>query len=293
MEYLTIEEVCNMFKVSRKTLERWRIKGLPSYKVGSLVRFKLSDLEYWINEHEKKGVMPMNGHKIIIGSVGSGKTTNGILPILNEWNGSALIFNFRNLLSGLSLEKRKSLGQIIEFDFDNESCVEEDITKIIVDSLCDCASVYLSAGDDNSLSRLSPVLDLVLKSLIENNNKPVLIVLDEFVKLNNLINLWDIICKGRARNIYVLISASVQSPEQFKCLLIDKGYDEKTALFITANCTFENMNGKKLHFVFGNSNQFLNNDLVLAETLASKYDKSMTLEQLLAEIKIKFEVNNK
>ncbi len=54
-EYLTIEEVTKILKVSRTTVYTWMKSGeLKTYKLGKLVRIKREDLERFIQLKERK-----------------------------------------------------------------------------------------------------------------------------------------------------------------------------------------------------------------------------------------------
>lgn len=48
VSYLTIDEISHLFKVTRKTIERWIKKGLPTIKVSGSIRINPNDLEKWI-----------------------------------------------------------------------------------------------------------------------------------------------------------------------------------------------------------------------------------------------------
>jgi PTS system nitrogen regulatory IIA component len=51
-EILTIEEVARYLRVSERTVYDWAQKGtIPSGKIGTVWRFKRSDIESWVNEH--------------------------------------------------------------------------------------------------------------------------------------------------------------------------------------------------------------------------------------------------
>jgi excisionase family DNA binding protein len=47
-EYITLNELANIFKISRATIDRWRKEGMPAHKVGRGVRFIESDVRQWI-----------------------------------------------------------------------------------------------------------------------------------------------------------------------------------------------------------------------------------------------------
>lgn len=49
---LTSDQLENILGVSHMTLYRWRNDGLPFIKKGKNVRFKLSDVETWLEEND-------------------------------------------------------------------------------------------------------------------------------------------------------------------------------------------------------------------------------------------------
>lgn len=51
-KFLTTDELCELFKVSRRTIERWRKAGMPFIKIGSNVRFKQREVLKWIEEQD-------------------------------------------------------------------------------------------------------------------------------------------------------------------------------------------------------------------------------------------------
>lgn len=52
-EYLTVKEACDLFKVSERTLERWRQIGMPYIQVTKRGRvlFRKDQLLSWVNDH--------------------------------------------------------------------------------------------------------------------------------------------------------------------------------------------------------------------------------------------------
>lgn len=49
----TIRDMCDMLKISRKTLNNWMDKGLPHYKIfGSTVRFNKQEVQTWLTEQK-------------------------------------------------------------------------------------------------------------------------------------------------------------------------------------------------------------------------------------------------
>ena len=53
--FLTTRDVADLLKVSEKTVRRLQRRGdLPSFRVGSQVRFRRSDIEAWVDRQQKK-----------------------------------------------------------------------------------------------------------------------------------------------------------------------------------------------------------------------------------------------
>jgi excisionase family DNA binding protein len=61
-QLLTIKEVCDLFQVSPSLVYKWiHYQYIPYIKIGSLIRFKESEIIRWIKVKEKKG---RNNYKI-------------------------------------------------------------------------------------------------------------------------------------------------------------------------------------------------------------------------------------
>lgn len=52
-EYLTTADLCAKFKVTRKTIDRWRADGLPFIKIKRSVRFEEKAVEEWVKSQKK------------------------------------------------------------------------------------------------------------------------------------------------------------------------------------------------------------------------------------------------
>jgi len=53
---LKIEQVANLFQVSKRTIYDWMHVGfIPHYKFPKGVRFKLSEVERWLERRKKRG----------------------------------------------------------------------------------------------------------------------------------------------------------------------------------------------------------------------------------------------
>ena len=58
-DILTIEEVAKYLRVSERTVYDWAQKGeIPSGKIGTVWRFKKSEIEKWVNERLSSGTKP-------------------------------------------------------------------------------------------------------------------------------------------------------------------------------------------------------------------------------------------
>lgn len=52
-EEYTINDLCKMFDVTMVTIGRWKKRGLPFYKRGRNVFFKIEEVQEWIEEQNK------------------------------------------------------------------------------------------------------------------------------------------------------------------------------------------------------------------------------------------------
>jgi len=53
--YETLGQLCDRLSVGSTTVYRWMEQGMPSLKVGGLRRFKVSDVNAWLDEQGKTG----------------------------------------------------------------------------------------------------------------------------------------------------------------------------------------------------------------------------------------------
>lgn len=55
-QLLTTKQVAQLFNIPEKTIRKWRYEGdLPAVKVGRrLVRYKLGDIQRWLNQEGAK-----------------------------------------------------------------------------------------------------------------------------------------------------------------------------------------------------------------------------------------------
>ena len=61
-EFLTIQDVCKITGLQKQTIYGLRSKReIPAYKFGSVLRFKRSEIEEWMNS---KKVMSLNGQRL-------------------------------------------------------------------------------------------------------------------------------------------------------------------------------------------------------------------------------------
>lgn len=54
IEFLTIKEVANTLKVSEETVRNWINQGMPHISKGRVLRFKMIDIERWLNNDDTK-----------------------------------------------------------------------------------------------------------------------------------------------------------------------------------------------------------------------------------------------
>ena len=70
-DILTIEEVAKYLRVSERTVYDWAQKGeIPSGKIGTVWRFKKSEIENWVNERLAGGTKPASsGNRIQVKNI--------------------------------------------------------------------------------------------------------------------------------------------------------------------------------------------------------------------------------
>ena len=70
-DILTIEEVAKYLRVSERTVYDWAQKGeIPSGKIGTVWRFKKSEIENWVNERLSGGTKPaLSGNRIQVKNI--------------------------------------------------------------------------------------------------------------------------------------------------------------------------------------------------------------------------------
>jgi excisionase family DNA binding protein len=52
-EFLTLEELSQLLKISRTTIDRWRKEGMPFIKMGRGVRFDQDAVMKWIKDNKQ------------------------------------------------------------------------------------------------------------------------------------------------------------------------------------------------------------------------------------------------
>lgn len=55
--FLTADQLCKLFAISRSTLARWRAQGFPRVRVGGVMRYPRSLCIRWVWEQELKGAI--------------------------------------------------------------------------------------------------------------------------------------------------------------------------------------------------------------------------------------------
>lgn len=55
--FLTADQFCKLFAISRSTLARWRARGLPRVRVGGVMRYPRATCIRWVWEQEFKGTV--------------------------------------------------------------------------------------------------------------------------------------------------------------------------------------------------------------------------------------------
>ena len=53
-ELLTVDELSDILKISRSTIDRWRKEGMPCKRIGRGIRFKFEEVEKWLDKNKGK-----------------------------------------------------------------------------------------------------------------------------------------------------------------------------------------------------------------------------------------------
>ena len=85
-DILTIEEVAKYLRVSERTVYDWAQKGeIPAGKIGTVWRFKKSEIEKWVNDRLAVNKTPQSLQTVQIQNI-----------LSDEQNGENYYGNFRN-----------------------------------------------------------------------------------------------------------------------------------------------------------------------------------------------------
>ena len=185
-DILTIEEVASYLRVSERTVYDWAQKGeIPSGKIGTVWRFKKSEIERWVNERlsPNSRLAPAN-------------TTIQIKNILSP---SRVIFINQATKNDALTELAANLGQAPQVKFERE--LQSEILKRE-----ELMSTAIGRGIAIPHVRLSSVTDLVMSVGI--CNPPI----SDFQPLDGLpVNILIMIAAAYTQHSYYLQTLSYLS----------------------------------------------------------------------------------
>ena len=241
-ELLTVEEVCELLKISRRTLERWREKGLPFTKLGAVVRFKKADIEDWVNDNRaKKTENKMDCNRMVVGPLSTHTTSKEVVPVINSWEGSVVVLDPLDYLQDLTKETRLKKGFILDINLDNVQGKDSGINPAE-----GCFSAYIKTSRKLSETDLHN-LDELLRGLMEFVfDMPLLIVLHEFERFGKIAILPELLRVGRRKNIYTMLNIHATGIERVQWYLQKIAYEDRDVAAIINNCQVINTNKRKL-----------------------------------------------
>ncbi|HUX42214.1 MAG TPA: PTS sugar transporter subunit IIA [Rectinemataceae bacterium] len=106
-DILTIEEVARYLRVSERTVYDWAQKGeIPSGKIGTVWRFKKSEIEHWVNERLSSG---RNGSASSTVQVQNIVSPDRILILNYAKKRDALVALAENLATAPQIKNRQEL----------------------------------------------------------------------------------------------------------------------------------------------------------------------------------------
>lgn len=183
-----------------------------------------------INNNDSQREYLTDKSLIVIGSPGSGKTREIVIPAMRQWKGVILAYAIKDEL----LHFKKSESELGIEDTDN------NINKAI-DSLKQGNSVYLLATFDNIMKKQ---FEDIFSCLVKNNiESPLLIVIEEYRILGELSGLIALVRRSRVKNIKFIISIISQSKEHAINMLKEQ-YGEFGVTTIIENFDFIDMDFK-------------------------------------------------
>jgi PTS system nitrogen regulatory IIA component len=110
-DILTIEEVAKYLRVSERTVYDWAQKGdIPSGKIGTVWRFKKSDIETWVNDRLSGNRMAPQTTSVPVGTIIS---TSRILFLDYSAKRDVLLALSDNLAGAPQVKNRQELTQEI------------------------------------------------------------------------------------------------------------------------------------------------------------------------------------
>lgn len=149
-DILTIEEVAKYLRVSERTVYDWAQKGeIPSGKIGTVWRFKKTEIEKWVNERLSSNSKPIN--------------TNLQIQIKNILSPDRIIFLNHSTKHDALLEMANNLATAPQVKNANELSVEILKREELM-------STAIGRGIAIPHVRLSSVTDLVMSVGICKNN---------------------------------------------------------------------------------------------------------------------------
>lgn len=173
--------------------------------------------------------------KLVIGDVGTGKTYKEVIPAINNWNGSVLVFDITKQLFSYTSESRKEKGIIIDqIDFADKSGISIALDMITKKG----NAVYLyTERNKESINTFSENLDILFQFVLNTSVSNLLIILDEFQTLDYLSILPLLLRTGRKKNIFVLMALPAKDENHLRTLLNSTGYNQYESDSIVNNCT--------------------------------------------------------
>ena len=50
----TTAEIADKFQVTRQTLDKWKLKGLPFIRIDNIIRYNIDDVMEWVEQYNTK-----------------------------------------------------------------------------------------------------------------------------------------------------------------------------------------------------------------------------------------------
>lgn len=158
----------------------------------------------------------VEGHTLVVGGTGTGKSRGIVIPTLFKWEGSAIVMDIKGELSNITSDKRKTKGNVYIFNPEGEGdCYDPIKLCNTVDQAQDLARVLIptpKSGESFWAQAAQAILSAFVYEGALNGNK--LTDIAEKLCTTPIIDLVEYCRNSDIREVRLLASISYDLPEK-------------------------------------------------------------------------------